>query len=192
MKKTSLLAIVPAVVLSALLVSGCGIFRSHKAWKTAQQEAPLEIPPNLDRPSTSAALVIPPPGANAPTADGVSAASGQVTDGFVLSDSVDSAYKRVGQALEGGNFGQVVSHDDSAHSYVLSVSGAAATQAKSGFFGRLFGREKNAADSAPGGAAHQVRIDIGSSGANGSEVRAQGNATAVGKVIDGLKSRLGS
>jgi uncharacterized lipoprotein len=191
MKKTSLLAVVPAVVLSALLVSGCGIFRSHKAWKTAQQEAPLEIPPGLDRPSTSAALVIPPPGANTPTADGVSAASGQVTDGFVLSDAVDSAYKRVGQALEGGNFGQVVSHDDSTHSYVLSVTGGAATQAKSGFFGRLFGRDKKAADSTPGGTAHQVRVDVGSSGVSGSEVRAHGNEAAVGKVIDGLKSRLG-
>ena len=191
MKKTSLLVVAPAVVLSALLVSGCGMFRSHKAWKTAQQEAPLEIPPGLDRPSTSAALVIPPPGANAPTANGVSATGGQVTDGFVRSESVDSAYQRVGQALEGGNFGQVVSHDDSAHSYVLNVTGVTATQEKSGFFGRLFGRDKQAASDAPGAAAHQVRVDIGSSGTSGSEVRAQGNAAAVGKVIDGLKSRLG-
>ena len=191
MKKTSLLVVAPAVVLSALLVSGCGMFRSHKAWKTAQQEAPLEIPPGLDRPSTSAALVIPPPGANAPTANDASATSGQVTDGFVLGDSVDSAYQRVGQALEGGSFGQVVSHDDSAHSYVLNVTGVTATQEKSGFFGRLFGRDKQAASDAPGAAAHQVRVDIGSSGTSGSEVRAQGNAAAVGKVIDGLKSRLG-
>ncbi len=191
MKKTSLLMAIPAVVLSALLVSGCGMFRSHKAWNTAQQEAPLEIPPGMDRPSTSDALVIPPPGANNATASGAVAASGQVTDGFVLTDSVDSAYLRVGQALEGGSLGQVVSHDDSAHSYTLSVTGAAAEQQKSGFFGRLFGGDKKAADSAPGSAAHQVRVDIGSSGTSGSEVRAQGNAGAVGKVIDGLKSRLG-
>lgn len=191
MKKSSLLAVVPAVVLSALLVSGCGIFRSHKAWKTAQQEAPLEIPPGLDRPSTTAALVIPPPGANAPAANDVSAASGPVTDGFVLSDPVDSAYRRVGQALEGDTLGKVVSHDDTAHSYVLSVTGANAAQAKSGFFGRLFGRDKKAGDDAPGSSAHEVRVNIGTSGTSGSEVRAQGNSAAVGKVIDGLKSRLG-
>lgn len=191
MKKTSLLAIVPAVVLSALLVSGCGIFRSQKAWKTAQQEAPLEIPPSLDRPSTSDALVIPPPGANAPATDSAGAVGSQVSDGFVLSDSVDSAYQRVGQALESGNYGQVVSHDDSAHVYVLSVNGGAAPQAKAGFFARLFGRDKKAAEDAPGTSAHQVRVEIGSSGDSGSEVRAEGNATAVGKVIDGLKSRLG-
>ncbi len=191
MKKTSLLAVVPAVVLSALLVSGCGIFRSHKAWKTAQQEAPLEIPPGLDRPSTSAALVIPPPGANAPAANDVAAAGAQVTDGFVMNDSVDNAYRRVGQALEGDSFGKVLSHDDTAHSYVLSVAGANTAQAKSGFFGRVFGRDKNSADNAPGSASHEVRINIGSSGTSGSEVRAQGNSAAVGKIIDGLKSRLG-
>ena len=190
MKKTSLLVAVPAVILSGLLVTGCGMFRSHKAWETAQQESPLEIPPGLDRPSTSAALVIPPPGAGEPSAASA-APSDQVADGFVLADAVDDAYRRVGQALEGGNLGQVISHDDAAHSYTLNVTASAAQAKKSGFFGRLFGRDKSAA-AAPGGAMHQVRVDIGASGSNGSEVRAQGNAAAVARVIDGLKSRLGS
>ena len=191
MKKTSLLVAVPAVILSGLLVTGCGMFRSHKAWETAQQESPLEIPPSLDRPSTSAALVIPPPGAGDAAAATTAAPSDQVADGFVLADAVDDAYRRVGQALEGGNLGQVVSHDDAAHSYTLNVTASAAQAKKSGFFGRLLGRDKRAA-AAPGGATHQVRVDIGASGSNGSEVRAQGNAAAVAKVIDGLKSRLGS
>jgi hypothetical protein len=195
MKKTSLLAALPAVVLSGLLLSGCGMFRSHKAWKTAQQESPLEIPPGLDRPSTSAALEIPPPGANKPTANGVtagSAPSAQVADGFVLADNVDNTYRRVGQMLESGSLGQVLSHDDTAHSYTISVAGVA-TQQKKGLFGRLFGRDKSAADSsAPGGSSHQVLITIGSSGTTASEVRAEGNAAAVAKVMDALKSRLGN
>lgn len=190
MKKTSLLVAVPAVILSGLLLTGCGMFRSHKAWETAQQESPLEIPPSLDRPSTSAALVIPPPGAGEPAA-ATATPGDQVADGFVLADAVDDAYRRVGQALEGGNLGQVISHDDAAHSYTLNVSASAAQAKKGGFFGRLFGRDKRAA-AAPGGATHQVRVDVGASGSNGSEVRAQGNAAAVAKVIDGLKSRLGS
>ena len=53
MKKTSLLVALPAVALSGLLVSGCGMFRSHKAWKTAQQEVAAGDPAGLDRPSTS-------------------------------------------------------------------------------------------------------------------------------------------
>ena len=195
MKKTSLLVALPAVLLSGLLLSGCGMFRSHKAWDTAQQETPLEIPPSLDRPSTSEALVIPPPGANQPTANGATAsvgtaADGQIADGFVMADSVDNAYHRVGQVLESGGLGQLVGHDDAAHSYTLSVSDAVAQQKKKGFFGRMFGHHKNDA-AAPGAASHQVQVTIGGSGTNASEVRAEGNAAAVAKVIDTLKSRLG-
>ncbi|MGP1665271.1 MAG: hypothetical protein ACTS5I_05030, partial [Rhodanobacter sp.] len=121
MKKTSLLVAVPALALSGLLLAGCGMFRSHKAWDTAKQEAPLEIPPSLDRPTTSDALVIPPRGANTPNANGdtakVGAApDGQIADGFVVSDTVDSTYQRIGQALEGDALGQLVGHDDAAHS----------------------------------------------------------------------------
>ncbi|MCW8807227.1 MAG: hypothetical protein OQK79_03815 [Rhodanobacter sp.] len=195
MKKSSLLLALPALALSGLLLSGCGIFRSHKAWDTARQESPLEIPPGLDRPSTSDALVIPPPGSDQPTANGATAAMGapgsQVADGFVLADSVDKAYRRVGEVLGSGSLGQVIGHDDAAHTYTLNVT-AASSQKKGGFFSRLFGRDKSDSAAAPGGASHQVQVTIGSSGANGSEVRAMGNAGAVAKVVDTLKSRLGS
>lgn len=198
MKKTSLLVALPAVALSGLLLSGCGMFRSHKAWETAQQEAPLEIPPSLDRPSTSEALMIPPSGGNQPTSNGATASvgaaaganPGQIADGFVLADNVQDAYRKVGQALESGSLGDVVGHDDAAHTYTLNVSDAVAQQKKRGFFGRMFGGKKDSA-SAPGAAPHQVQVTIGSSGASASQVRAVGNAAAVSKVIDTLKSRLG-
>ncbi|MFA6231587.1 MAG: hypothetical protein WC617_15660 [Rhodanobacter sp.] len=194
MKKTSLLVVLPAVALSGLLLSGCGMFRSHKAWETAQQESPLEIPPTLDRPSTSDALVIPPPGANRPTSNGATADvgggpghMGQVSDGFVHKGSVDSIYSRVGQLLAGGELGPVVSHDDAEHSYVVSLAAAEAQQ-KKGFFGRIFGRKAAPSD----GAAHQVKIMIGSSGVTDSEIRAQSDSVAaVAKVVDTLRSRLG-
>jgi uncharacterized lipoprotein len=199
MKKTSLLVALPAVALSGLLLSGCGMFRSHKAWETAQQETPLEIPPNLDRPSTSEALMIPPPGGNQPTSNGATASvgaaaganPGQIADGFVLTENVEDAYRKVGQALESGGLGELVGHDDAAHTYTLNVSDAVAQQKKKGFFGRMFGGKKDSA-SAPGAVSHQVQVTIGSSGASGSQVRAVGNAAAVSKVIDTLKSRLGS
>ncbi|MFC5435459.1 hypothetical protein ACFPME_02760 [Rhodanobacter umsongensis] len=195
MKKSSLLVALPAVALSGLLLAGCGMFRSHKAWDTAQQESPLEIPPGLDRPSTSEALMIPPPGANQPTANGATAsvgtAGGQIADGFVITDSVGNAYQRVGQVLESGSLGQLVGHDDATHSYTLNVSAAAVQQKKKGFFGRMFGRHKDDAATAPGAGSHQVQISINSSGTSASEVRAEGNAAAVAKVIDTLKSRLG-
>lgn len=195
MKKTSLFVVLPAVALSGLLLSGCGIFRSHKAWETAQQESPLEIPPTLDRPSTSDALVIPPPGANRPTSNGATAnvggvpgSMGQVSDAFVHKGSVESIYARVGQLLAAGELGQVVSHDDAQHSYVVSLTGAEAQQ-KKGFFGRLFGGSKAASSD---GVAQKVQITIGSSGAADSEIRVQGDSVAVvAKVVDTLRSRLG-
>lgn len=194
MKKSSLLVALPAVALTALLFSGCSLFRSHKAWATAQQESPLEIPPGMDRPSTSAALVIPPPGANQPTANGatamVGAADGQISDGFVVTDSLDNTYRRVGEVLQGGSVGTVASHDDAAHSYTVTVTGAAMAS-KKGFFGRLFSFGRHAQAGSADGASHQVQVSVAGSGSSASEVRAQGDAAAVVKVMDVLKDRLG-
>ena len=199
MKKTSLLVALPALALSGLLLSGCGMFRSHNAWQSAQQQTPLEVPPTLDRPSTTEALVIPPPGANRPTGDGATASvagvpgqAGQISDGFVHSGGVDSIYQRVGQVLAGDSLGQVVSHDDATHSYVISVTAAEASK-KRGFFGRLFGRHKqDDAASTSGGGVHQVQINVNSSGADASEIRAQSDSlVVVANVIDSLKSKLG-
>jgi hypothetical protein len=196
MKKISLLATLPALALGGLLLSGCGMFRSHKAWDTAQQQTPLEIPPGLDRPSTSDALEIPPSGGNQPTANGATAnvganAGSQIADGFVMADSVESSYHRVGQALAGGSIGQVLSHDDAAHTYTVSVSANAVKSKKRGFFGRMFHHDKSSAANGSGGGTQQVAVTVGPSGSNASEVRAQGNPAAVAKVIDALKSGMG-
>ena len=190
MKKTSLVVALPALVLSGLLLSGCGMLRSHKAWDTARQESPLEIPPGLDTPTASDALVIPPPGANNPTAAGVTAdvggAGGAIADGFVLADSADNTYRRVGEVL--GDVGQVTGHDDAAHTYTVNV--VAAPVKKRGFFGRLFHRNKGD-EATAGKAARQVQVTVSASGDKASEVRAQGQAAAVAKVVDTLKAKLG-
>ncbi|KAF1005188.1 MAG: hypothetical protein GAK28_03439 [Luteibacter sp.] len=194
MKKTSYALVVPALLLSVLVVSGCGAFRSKKDWERAQQEAPLEIPPGLDTPSTSAALVIPDvgSGAGAGGADVVA----PVSDGFVLADDADAAYRRIGEALSVGDLGSVTAHDDTSHTYQVAVNGGMPTE-KPGLFRRMFGGGKNRdADSASssksgGGKTRNVVVTINASG-NGSEVRAQGDADGVRRVVDALKSRLGA
>ena len=194
MKKTSLALALPALVLSGLMLSGCGMFRSHKSWDTAKQESPLEIPPGMDTPSASEALVIPPPGANQPTSNGATAATANaaatITDGFVLSEGVDAAYQRVAQALAQGDIGQVTARDDSAHTLTVTVMAAATEVKKRGFFGRMFHHDKseNAARATP----RQVSVSVAPSGQKGSEVRAQGEAPGVAKLIDGLKQKIGS
>lgn len=191
MKKSSLVVTLPALVLSGLLLSGCGMFRSHKAWETARQESPLEIPPNLDTPPASDALVIPPPGANNPTSAGVTAdvggAGGTIADGFVLADSADNTYRRVGEVL--GDVGQVTGKDEAGHTYTVNVTAAPAK--KRGFFSRLFHRNGKGDAATAGKASRQVQVSVTASGDNASEVRAQGQAAAVAKVVDTLKAKLG-
>lgn len=193
MKKTSLAVALPALALTGLLLSGCGMFRSERAWQNAKQETPLEIPPGLDTPSATAALVIPPAGSNQPSPNGATARVGNtpgvITDGFILADSVDETYRRVGEALANGDLGSLQSHDDAAHSYSLSVMASDQPTQKASFLGRMFG--KGGSSNAPGAAPHSVVVTVNTSGQGSSEVRAQGEAAAVAKVVDSLKSRLG-
>lgn len=195
MKKTSLALALPALVLSGLMLSGCGMFRSHKSWDTAKQESPLEIPPGMDTPSASEALVIPPPGANQPTSNGATAATvnaaATITDGFVLGEGVDAAYQRVAQALAQGDIGQVTARDDGAHTFTVTVMAAATEVKKRGFFGRMFHHDKGAGEDAARATPRQVTVSVAPSGPSGSEVRAQGEAPGVAKLIDGLKQKIG-
>jgi uncharacterized lipoprotein len=193
MKKTSLAVALPALALTGLLLSGCGLFRSEKAWQNAKQQSPLEIPPGLDTPSATAALVIPQAGSNQPSPNGATARVGNnpgtITDGFILADSVDETYRRVGEALANGDIGTLQGHDDAAHTYSLSVMASDQPAEKPGFFGRMFGKGSSA--NAPSVAPRPVVVSVNTSGAGSSEVRAQGDAAAVAKVVDSLKSRLG-
>ena len=185
MKKSSLLVTLPALAFAGLLLSGCGMFRSTKAWETAKQQAPLEIPPGMDTPPATAALVIPPPGSESSQAAPV---PGVISDAFLVSSSVDAAYQKVGQLLAAtGSAGQVTSHDDSAHSYMVNVVGGVAPAKKRGFFGRMFHHDKSGADTA----AHAVQVTVNPSGNNASEVRVRGDEGAVAKLIDALKKGMG-
>ncbi|KJV37018.1 hypothetical protein [Luteibacter yeojuensis] len=191
MKKTSYALVVPALLMSVLVVSGCGAFRSTKQWEKAKQEAPLEIPPGMDTPSTSAALVIPDAGSGAAAAGGASAAP--VSDGFILTDAPDAAYRRIGETLAAGDVGTVTAHDDDTHTYQITAT-AGAPEDHRGFFKRMFGGKNPDADQAgsagPGGNKRSVVLTVNPSG-TGSEIRAQGDANGVRRVIDALKSRLG-
>ncbi|MGA9422336.1 MAG: hypothetical protein WBW61_08220 [Rhodanobacteraceae bacterium] len=55
----------PGLIAFMLLISGCGFMHEHfgrneKAYQKSVQEPPLEVPPDLDSPTTGGALTIPP------------------------------------------------------------------------------------------------------------------------------------
>ena len=186
-----------AMALSALMLSGCGMFRSSKAWEKAQQENPLEIPPGLDHPSASAALVIPPPPssqAQEAAAPAPAPATEQGATSLQLPDDVDTAYRRVGQALERGDLGTVSAQDDTAHTFQLEVRSQPVAGQEQGFFQKHFSnaQQENKPDAlAAGGpvATVMVKVDAGADG--GSTVSAQGDPQQAARVINVLKGRLG-
>jgi uncharacterized lipoprotein len=193
-------------VLAPVVLAGCQTIKAHNpfrhkepAYKTAQQEQPLEVPPGMDQPATSEALAIPgasgsaeaapasaapgvpamtttaPPAAVAPAAEGGA--------GLALADTPDSAYHRVGLALDRGDIGKVTAQDDAAHTYQVAIDTVVTEKPEGGFFHRLFHGSKN--ETVTG----NVTVSVVPQG-SGSLVQAAGNPDAAARVIALLKQRL--
>jgi uncharacterized lipoprotein len=190
-------------VLAPVALAGCQTIKAHNpfrhkepAYKSAQQEQPLEVPPGMDQPATSEALVIPgassgaeatsatttagapttaPPAAVAPAAEGGTS--------LALADTPDSAYHRVGLALDRGDIGKVTAQDDAAHTYQVAINTVVAKKSEGGFFHRLFHGSKNET------VAGNVTVSVAPQG-SGSLVQATGDPDAAARVITLLKQRL--
>lgn len=195
-----------ALILSALLLSGCGAFRSHHAWKKAKQENPLQIPPGMDRPATSDALSIPPPGNDTASAEeqqssAAAAAPAQAPVNATrmhLAGDVDTAYKRVGLALQQGDLGTVTAQDPASHSYQLSVASKAALgDSQGGFLKKHFSNlqeksQQEAGSGTQGGEnGKEVTLTVTAGANGGSEVEAHGDQEQAARIISALNSRLG-
>lgn len=189
-------------LLVPVALAGCQTIKAHNpfrhkepTYKSAQQEQPLEVPPGMDQPATSEALAIPAPAgsagnagqapagapAMAPPAVGAPAAAGGAS--LTLADTPDSAYHRVGLALDRGGVGTVTGHDDAAHTYQVTVNATVTEKPQGGFFHRLFHRSKS--ETVTG----NVTVAVEPQG-SGSVVQATGNPDAAARVIALLKQRL--
>lgn len=192
-----------ALILSMLMLSGCGMFRSHHAWKEAKQENPLQIPPKLDRPSTSAALTIPPPGNTqaASTAQQSSAKTAAApmanSTRMHLPGDVDTVYKRVGLALQHGDLGTVTGQDAAKHTYQLSIDTSPDLGSSQSFLQKHFSNlnQPGSTDASGNAGADQatatVTLKVAPAKNGGSTVRAYGDSQQAVRVIDVLRSRLG-
>ena len=96
-----------AVIGVALLTQGGCVwlrakFANTAVYEDSEQGNPLEVPPDLDPPNTAAGIAIPDVTPNPMTqgpSPSVAAAPTAGMDGFVLADTVESAFRRVGVAL---------------------------------------------------------------------------------------------
>lgn len=158
-------AALPVILIAASLLGGCGFFSRHadrkdQAYREAVQSRPLEVPPDLDNPASSSALVVPDarpaPAAPAPaeqddgSAGGVPPAMASAPaaappavsgpgviasgDSLVVADTVESTYRRVGLALERSGAARVLASDAAAGTYSVETTGQ--TTIKPGWFKR--------------------------------------------------------
>jgi len=194
MKKT-----IVALLLASLVLSGCGWLHSDKSWKRAQQENPLEIPPNMNRPDVSDALSIPTVNAQKPQkADQAKAPS--APNMLHLNSDVESAYKRVGLVLGNGDIGTIAAQDDSAHTYQVTMAPKMQLGSSQSFLQRHFSNAPGAAGQASGATADagaasapapKVTVQVKAAAGGGSNVTASGDPQQVARLMSALKSRLG-
>ncbi len=208
-KRTAYVLALAALIAST---SGCGWLRGHRGadYTSSQAGRPLEVPPDLDSPSTAAALTVPAGGngasASAPSdspvestaaPEGATAAASPSTiiagedSTLSMTDSVAGAYRRVGLALSRAGVGEVVSSDEASSSYTLRGVTQVASRAEGGFFKRMFkgGSQTSAAEATrvvkivADGAGSQVRIEDENGEASSDEFAR--------RIISALKERLG-
>jgi uncharacterized lipoprotein len=93
-KSTFVRRAVSAAMIAALASSaGCSWFRGNSGYENSPESRPLEVPPDLDSPNTDPSMQVP--------AVAGAAAAGPVTGkSFLIADAADSAWRRLGLALE--------------------------------------------------------------------------------------------
>lgn len=96
--------LIGAVAIAMLSQSGCAWTRNKLGmdakYQDSVQNQPLEVPPGMDTPPTIGAITVPDLGPNAGSAavaTGVPGAAAVAS--FTLTDSLDSAWRRIGIAL---------------------------------------------------------------------------------------------
>jgi len=206
------------LVAAGSLLGGCSWFHRHSEkqaneYKTGVQERPLEVPPDLDKPSTAGALTIPevgspaapvgtapadvdaaPAGTAAPVA--AAPAAGEAAppallgaDGLHVMDSVDSTWNRVGLAIERSGAATVLARDEAQRTFDVQTTGQVVE--KPGWFKKTI-----TLGMAKGKTTAQVKLKLRvAAEGNGSKVTVEGasdeaSQQAAQALLSTLKSRL--
>ncbi len=110
------------LTVAAATLTGCGWFRSDPVYLDSRESRPLEVPPDLLLPSSSAALRIPPTAQSATTPGEVPPVAAGAAASFEIADNLESAFRRVGLAL-GRIEGVSASPVTALNSYEVSFQG---------------------------------------------------------------------
>lgn len=88
------------LVVSILAASGCSWFRKNSPYSQPAESRPLEVPPDLDRPDTAAAVGSPSSVTRSSMSGApVQGATAAAAAGFTVSGEPDAVFDRVGEAL---------------------------------------------------------------------------------------------
>jgi uncharacterized lipoprotein len=168
-------------------LSACGGFgRREPAFMESRSQAPMQVPEGLNAPRIDDAMRIPEPdvgrdrrGAAVATAPAPGRA-GLVGDRLVLADHPQSAWRRVGIALDrmAGEV-EVLDRDEAAGRIQVAVTG---TRPVRGMLRRLVRREERVRE--------QFELQLLPS-AQGTEIRAVGGGTLARGLLQQLQERLG-
>ena len=94
-------ALLAVAALLATVVSGCSWFRKDSAYQQPPESRPLEVPPDLDRPNTDAALGGSQSVMRSSMGGGGAPATPAATTGFNVAGQRDAVFGQVQQALAG-------------------------------------------------------------------------------------------
>ena len=103
-----------AIVVALLASTGCHWFRSSDYTRSAEHR-PLEVPPDMDQPATDNQLPLP--------AEAGAASTTPNAIGFVVADSVENVWGRLGPALAGIEGVVVNGQAESLRSYDVTFQG---------------------------------------------------------------------
>ncbi len=115
-------AAIAAIALAMVGTTGCKWFSKTNAMYAQSPELrPLEVPPDLDRPSTEGAMALPPATSAVRSETGPAAAS---TTGFNVAGSRDEVFERVGAVLAATSGLTIASRAQILGTYDVSYEGS--------------------------------------------------------------------
>ena len=206
------LIILLGLVAMLTLLSGCGYMRAKfgssesEVYKVGAQSKPLEVPPDLDAPNKSGALVIPEPSPTAAPAAADTSVPGTIIasekappgtaapslggEGINVADTPVSTFKRVGLALERSGVAKIEQTDEKTRTYEVLTNGN--TTQSPGWFKKTV--TLGTADDKKVPTPVRLRIRISGSG-NESRVTIEGTTSeaaisAAQNILDTLGQRL--